>query len=270
MPARGERPEDGVRTHYGVRGVAQRALAVLAAQGVVRPAPADLAPIDELHTGGIRATRELASLLGLGPDDLVLDLGCGLGGPARCIAAECGSTVVGVDLTFALLCEGRLLSEACGLLGRVHHVAGTALRLPFRDGSFDAVITQHVVMNIADRAGFWREAARVLRPGGRFAAFDVVRGPNPGPVAYPLPWASRPEISFLLTPEETRTRMEEAGFLIEWWEQPEPPRMVVPAANGLDQRMALGEGIAERIANLGAAYADGRLALLRVVARRPA
>ncbi len=161
-----------------------------------------------------------------------------------------------------------MLTSACGLLDTVQLVAGTALRLPFRDESFDAVFTQHVVMNIADRLGFWREAARVLRPGGRFGSFDIVRGPNPAPLTFPLPWASRAEISFVITPDETRLRMEEAGFEIERWEHPAPPPVSVPAGRGLDQRMALGEDIGERIANVGAAYADGRLALLRVIARR--
>ncbi|GBD24004.1 Demethylrebeccamycin-D-glucose O-methyltransferase [bacterium HR29] len=262
------RPESSVRTHYRVSGVAARALAALAAQGIEEPAPSDLAPVDQLHTGGIRATRELASLLELRPGDRVLDLGCGLGGPARCIAFEFGCTVVAVDLVRDLLREGRVLTSACGLLDRIQFVAGTALRLPFRDESFDAVCTQHVVMNIADRLNFWREAARVLRRGGRFGSFDIVRGPNPAPLTFPLPWASRAEISFVLTPEETRVGMEEAGFEIERWEQPEPPPVTVPAARGLDQRMALGEEIGERIANVGAAYADGRLALLRVLARR--
>lgn len=261
-------PEFGVRSHYSVAGVAARALAALAAQGIGQPAPPDLAPVDQLHTGGIRATRELASLLELGPGDRILDLGCGLGGPARCIASERGCTVVAVDLVFGLLREARVLTSTCGLLDRVQLVAGTALRLPFRDESFDAVFTQHVVMNVADRLGFWREAARVLRPGGRFGSFDIVRGPNPAPLTFPLPWASRAEISFVITPEETRVSMEEAGFEIERWEQPEPPPVSVPAGRGLDQRMALGEDIGERIANVGAAYADGRLALLRVIARR--
>lgn len=263
-------PEAAVQAHYGVEGIARRVLEALAAAGIDAPTPQVLAPVDELHTGGIRATRELAQRLGIGPGQRVLDLGCGLGGPARCIAAEFRCTVVGIDLAPVLLREGRELGRACGVAREVHLVLGTALQLPFPDATFDAVFTQHVVMNVADRARFWAEAARVLRPGGRFGSFDIVRGPNPAPLTFPLPWARRPEISFVITPAETRALMERAGFLIEEWEEPPPPPVAVPAAGPLDQRMALGADIEERIANVGAAYRDGRLGLLRVIALRPA
>jgi SAM-dependent methyltransferase len=261
---------DPILAHYGGERLAERVLAAAREAGISELSPAALAPADQFHMGGLRATRELAQLAGIGPGDTVLDLGCGLGGPARVLAAEYGCTVVGVDLSPEFVRSAALLAEACGLGERVAFTVGDATDLPFEDGSFDVVFTEHVVMNIADRRRFWAEAFRVLRPGGRFAFFDTVRGPNPAEPGYPLPWAREPAISFLLTARETRELLEGVGFRIEAWADVPVPRGRPDTTSPFSLRLVMGDEMEQRIANVLAALGDGRLGLLQGLAIRPA
>ena len=83
--------------------------------------------------------------------------------------------------------------------------------MPFDAGGFDGAVTFHVAMNIDDRARFYAELARVIRPGGFLCIFDVMKGPEPG-VPFPMPWAVTEASSFLKTPEETTALVEDAGF----------------------------------------------------------
>jgi SAM-dependent methyltransferase len=260
-----------VRAHYSGEQLAEQLLDSLRAAGVDEPTPEALAPADQFHSHGWRATMDLAAAAGLEPGQRVLDLGCGVGGPARMLAAEVGCHVTGVDLSEEFIRSARLLTEACGLDDRCTFEVANALALPFADASFDAVITQHVVMNIADRAGFWGEAFRVLRPGGRFACFDIIRGPNPAPLDFPLPWARDPVASYLLDEEATRAGLEAAGFVVEEWTiVPPPPPAQFPSGRPLSLVITAGADFPLRARNAGEALVDGRLNLLLAVMRRPA
>ncbi|WP_322817748.1 methyltransferase domain-containing protein [Tepidiforma sp.] len=259
-----------VVAHYSGERLAERVLAAARSVGLREITPAALAPADQFHMGGLRATRELAQLARIGPDDTVLDLGCGLGGPARVLAAEYGCTVAGIDLSPEFIRSAVLLSEACGLGDRVAFTVGDATDLPFEDGSFDVVFTEHAAMNIADRRRLWSEAFRVLRPGGRFAFFDIVRGPNPAEPDYPLPWAREPAISFLLTASMTRALLEEVGFRIEAWAGLPAPPGRPDATSPFSLRVVMGDELEGRIGNVLAAMGDGRLELLQGLAIRPA
>jgi SAM-dependent methyltransferase len=174
-----------------------------------------LAPLDQFHTRGMLATAELAAAVGLEPSTRVLDLGCGIGGPARYLAATFGCKVMGVDLSPAFIDAATYLTARTGLSDRITFEAGDALHLPFEDSAFDAVFLQHVAMNIADRTALYAEARRILATGGRFATYDVVL--RDGDAVYPTPWARDASTSFLLSEGETRAALEHAGFHALLW-----------------------------------------------------
>lgn len=207
--------ENAVARHYQVSDLTKRILDGLAATGVdiARLTPGDLAPVDEFHIGGRSATLHVIAKMGLSPADHVLDIGCGIGGAARTVATTIGARVTGIDLTEEFVEAAREFSARMGLGDRVAFHAGSALDMPFADGAFDAALTVHVAMNIKDRAGLYREVARVLKPGALFAIYDVMQGPNGG-LQFPVPWAATPATSFLVTPDAMRTLLADAGFSI--------------------------------------------------------
>ncbi len=208
-----------VAGHYGRNGLVEGILAALAEAGkdVDRLTIDDLAPVDELHSRRRVATEELASMLAPKPGERVLDIGSGLGGPARYLAKVWGCRVAGVDLTAEFVATAIELTRRTGLSDRVDFKQGSALDLPFADRSFDLAWSQNVAMNIADRTRYYAEMYRMLKPGGRLAIQDVTQGPGGEPI-YPVMWANTSATSFLRTPEETRTLLQEAGFDILLWE----------------------------------------------------
>lgn len=173
--------------------------------------PDALAPVDEFHIGGRLATEPFISALQLSEGKQVLDLGCGLGGPARYVADATGAIVTGIDLTEEFVETGRVLTEWTGLSDRVKLVQGSILDLPFDADSMDAAYMIHVGMNIADKAGIAREAARVLRSGGMFAIYDVMQV-GEGDMEYPAPWAASSDQSALAPPDTYEAALKSMGF----------------------------------------------------------
>ena len=158
----------------------------------------------------------------------VLDVGSGVGGPARFLAATRGCQVTGVDLSEPFVDAARYLTERTGQSGQVSFETASALELPFDAGRFDVVLLQHVAMNISDRTRLYHEIRRVLKSGGMFAIFDVVL--NDGEPHYPVPWARTPATSFLLTAAATRAAIEPAGFrTLAWQDDTESPRPGSPS-----------------------------------------
>lgn len=204
-----------VTSHYSSDGLADRLIAILEASGLSRDSitEADLHSVDQMHLRGWTAAREFLDSLDIKPGDKVLDLGCGLGGPARMAATRYGADVTGIDLTEAF-CDGARQLNALVGLERIRIEQGDALAMPFADNSFDVVFTLHVSMNIADKAELYHEIARVLKPGGRFGLYDVVAGSGE-PIHMPVPWATLPEHSHLVSAEEIETLVNAAGLTTE-------------------------------------------------------
>ena len=171
----------------------------------------DVAAFDQYHSRGREATMELAELAGVREGMSVLDVGGGVGGPARLLAGEFGCRVTVLDLTEDFTRAGEILTERVGLSDRVRFHTGNALNMPFDSGSFDLVWTQHASMNIEDKERLYAEIHRVLRPGGRLALHDMMAGERRG-AHYPVMWASTPDISFLRKPEEVRALITATGF----------------------------------------------------------
>ena len=205
---------DQVSAFYGRReGLVSAIASALDAAGIDRASlsAGDLAPVDEFHIRGRAASLEVVEALAVTGDADVLDLGSGLGGPARTVAETTGCRVTGVDLTPEFCQAATALSQWTGLSERTLFRVGDATRTGLPDGGMDAAFTVHVAMNIADKPALYAEAFRVVRPGGRFVAYDVLQGEG-GDVRYPVPWADDPSTSFLATPDEMRDLLATAGF----------------------------------------------------------
>ena len=209
--------EQSVARHYKHGSLERAILGALAASGKDpdRLAPADLAPVDEFHIGGRQATIDLADQLGVGPDLHLLDVGCGLGGASRYFAHERGCRVTGIDLTEEYVRAAEALARRVGLADRVSYLRGSALDLPFAPGAFDGAYMLHVGMNVEDKARLFAEVRRVLRPGGLFGVYDVMREGGEGDLGFPVPWASSPDTSFVESAAAYRRLLEGAGFAVE-------------------------------------------------------
>ncbi len=207
---------DDVASHYSGGGDLSDAIADSlrrAGKDLGKLTTADLATVDEFHIRARRATLEVAGFLNLDRASHVLDIGSGLGGPARTLAETIGCHVTGIDITQAFCDAATTLSRWVGLSDRVDFRQGDATSLPFDSAMFDAAMTIHVAMNIAAKDRMFAEARRVVKPGGRFVAYDVLQGEG-GEVRYPVPWAREPSISHLATPGTMATLLADAGFRI--------------------------------------------------------
>jgi ubiquinone/menaquinone biosynthesis C-methylase UbiE len=267
--------------HYATGGIADRILAALRdANGPdAAVTPEALAPIDHFHGRGVLATGELVALLEPQSGEHILDIGSGVGGPARWIAAKCGVHVTGVDLTPEFCAAARALNEACGMTDRVTIIEGSALDLPVPDAAFDRAYSQNVIMNIADKPRFYREAFRALRPGGVLALSNVCAG-EAGEPYFPVPWAATRDTSFLASVERTRDDLAAAGFEIVSFEDTtdrhrnaaarELQRLHGDALPRLSPHLVMGERLREMRLNSVRGLTDGRVRLIEVLVGKPA
>lgn len=208
--------EAQVAQHYTHGSLERAILAALTATGkdIDRLVATDLSGADEFHLGWRAETIELAKELSLSPGMRVLDIGSGIGGPARYFAEAHGCHVTGLDLTDEFVQVADSLTRRCGLGDKVEFKQGSALAMPFERASFDVATLIHVGMNIADKATLFAEARRVLKPGGRVGVYDITK-PDGVELPYPMPWAETEETSFVESADTYRSLLKAAGFAIE-------------------------------------------------------
>ncbi len=261
--------------HYGRPRLACTLLDALSASGtdVDNLKPDDLAPFENLHIRGRAPTLELAGLAGIHSGMRVLDVGCGIGGPARTLALNYGCHVTGIDMAASYVEAGRMLIERLDLSESVSLSVGNALALPFDDGTFDVVWMQHMGMNVADKDRLFREARRVLRSGGRLALHEILAG-DVSPPHYPAPWADEPSFSHLVDADRLRTTLTESGFReITWhddtpksieWARTPPDRNAGHAVSSAFEAL-LGPNYGERIENARRNLIEGRIEVIQAV-----
>jgi ubiquinone/menaquinone biosynthesis C-methylase UbiE len=270
--------EQQVATHYAHGSLLPAILDALKQMGKdpERLTAMDLSTGDEFHLGGLPATAALAKDLGLALGMHVLDVGCGIGGPARYFAEAHTCRVTGIDLTEEFVQVAAELTRRCALADRVTFRHGSALDLPFDAGSFDAATLIHVGMNIADKARLFEEVRRVLKPGGLFGAYEVMRV-GEGDLPYPMPWAQTTETSFVETPETYRRLLGAAGFKIE--REQNRRALVLDLARemrekiekdglpALNQHVLIGPAAKVRLGNVMAMLEKGTIAPIEMIAR---
>ena len=171
----------------------------------------DLHPIDQYHARGIAATKELAEKIDIKENQSIIDVGCGLAGPARYFADKFKCNVYGVDITPAFIEAGKDFNKRTNMDDKVHLQVSDGNTLPFHNDKFDGAISQHVTMNIENRESFFKEIFRVLKKDMFFAFSEHGLGPKENPI-FPLPWADNEDMSFLIKPDLTIELLKKIGF----------------------------------------------------------
>jgi len=260
--------EATVREHYSGDDLEARVLDALRDAGVDvdHLTVDDLSGLDQLHAGGVASTEHLLDVLGITAKSRLLDVGAGIGGPARVAAARTGCRVTGIDLSPDFVNVARSITARIGLTDQVRFDVGSATDMSYGDSAFDRAMLNHVGMNIAAKDRVFAEVRRVLEPAGRFAVYEQMRVGD-GDLTFPLPWAEDESSSFVDTRERYAELLTAAGFRVELDEDrtaeaagPPPPGALTPAP-------VFGEGFVERIGNNIAATMAGVLAPILVVAR---
>lgn len=262
----------GLEDHYSARDIEARILAAIRAAGLnpeQRLSPEALGALDHFHTGGLRASRDLLELARIRAEDRVLDIGAGLAGPARLLASGVGCRVDCLELSPDFCAGAMLLNRLTGLDDRIGVHIGSALEIPFPDDSFDVVWMQNVGMNIADKQKLYAEIHRVLKPGGRFAFQEIAAG-DAATSFFPLPWATDPADSFLVSPDAIRSGLGEIGFDAEHFEDTSDAHLRRSVPDAATSPLTLGvyvENLAQKAGNARRSMQEGQIRLVRGVFR---
>ncbi len=264
-----------LETHYSARDIESRIVAAIRAAGLnpeQRLSPEELSALDHFHTGGLRASRELQELAQIQGDHRVLDIGAGLAGPARMLASTLGCRVDCVEMSSDFCAGAQLLNRLTGLDDRIEVHNASALDLPFPEDTFDVVWMQNVGMNIANKPKLYGEIHRVLKPGGRFAFQEMAAGSS-ALSHFPLPWATDPADSYLITVEELRSLLEASGLIADLLEDTSAAHLsattanATPAAAGKLSLAVFVDNLGQKAANARRSLEEGQTRLVRGVFR---
>ena len=261
-----------LEAHYSARDIEARILAAIRAAGLnpeERVSAEALAALDHFHTGGLRASRELMELAQIRTEDRVLDIGAGLAGPARLLASALGCRVDCIELSPDYCTGAAVLNRLTGLDDRIEVHEGSALDMAFPDDSFDLAWMQNVGMNIADKRQLYAEIYRVLKPNGRFAFQEIAAG-RTATSYFPLPWATDPADSFLVSAEEIRSLLGATGFVAESFEDVSDAHLSRTPEAGTPGPLSLAafvDNIAQKAGNARRSLQEGQIRLVRGVFR---
>ncbi|MGD8815342.1 MAG: methyltransferase domain-containing protein [Anaerolineales bacterium] len=264
-----------IRQQYGREDLVERILAALAEAGknVDALQRDDLASFEEFHLRARRATRELAHLVELQTGMRVLDIGSGVGGPARTLADEFGCRLATIDLSWEYCRAAHVLDTTVGLADRVSICCADGLATPFEAEAFDVVWMQHVCVNIQEKGRLFEECRRLLFPGGRLAMYEILAG-DLHPTHFPLPWANGPDLNFLSTSDQLRYDLQDQSFhelhwedrtasIIEWGQRALVHKSTRTAPLGIE--LVIGDDYAEKTANLLRNLEEGRALVIQTV-----
>jgi len=270
--------DNAVVAHYEDGALLARIMAGIKAAGIdPNELQAEhLAPVEEFHIGGRKATEYLVSKMNLQAFSHVLDVGCGIGGAARYLATQDRTRVTGIDLTPEYITVAKALTTQLGLHEMIDFEIGSALAMPFDNAYFDAGISMHVAMNIPDRASLYAEIARVIKPGGVFGLYDVMKK-NGDELTYPMPWAETAETSHLATAEATFDLLNDSGFTvfeaddrtefaIEFFRKSLAAQAKGPGPLGI--HLLMGDTAREKFQNLLTNIQSGRIVPTQMIAKR--
>jgi len=271
---------DNTEAHYAQQTIEADILSALIESGIRldQLRPEDFTAIDEFHIGGRKATLALAQKIALKRGMQVLDIGSGLGGASRYLALEFGCRVTGLDLSKKYCDIAGMLTRQFGLDSQVCYRHGNAVEMPFDKATFDVLWTQHITMNIPDKAALYMEMWRVLKPGGFLASYEILAGVG-GSVHFPVPWARTPATSFLQTPEHLQCLLDEIGFEIrswqdktEWgrlWFQNMSKKVQKQSSKPLGLHLLLGSEFKMMAQNQIRNLEEGRITVIELIVRRP-
>lgn len=269
-----------ISKHYGEKNLIGKILSTLEEHGIDTSAlnREDLESFEEFHIRGRAATDEMIELAGLIDGLEILDVGCGIGGPARSLADHCDCHVTGIDLTKEFITAATELSKRCGMDEQTTFVCGSATEMSFDDGEFELVWLQHVNMNIPDKRRLFSECYRVLRKGGTMAIYELFAGSeSDDELEFPVPWANKAEISFLETADNVRKIIAEVGFTESKWRDVTKESIQwadnifsgsAPARPKLSLSLITGGDFKPKLINLYKALKDGRVTVAQGVFKK--
>ena len=268
-----------INQHYDKNSLETNILSALSKAGkkMSQLTLADLASFDELHIGGKLATRALANKAGLHAGSLVMDVGSGLGGPARTIATEFDLNGICLDITEAFCRMAQLLTKSVKMAETVDFLNGDALQMPFKPEVFDAIWSQHCSMNIPDKDRLYSEYHRILKKGGRLLIHDVVAG-SQSPICFPVPWAHDQSLSFLVSESDLRNQVKRVGFsevfwqdisqnALDWFEM-QKAKNVRENQPILNQKIVYGENLLAMVRNIKKNIQEDRIRVVEYILYR--